>query len=172
MVQTSFSYVQRKELGTRQKHCQGSSTTMRAVSKSDKLATNTRVRVIGISNNVVRVSTLDPTPKVATLPRFVFTLKAPYGKSFEITRRQFPLRLAYSLSINRSQGQTFDNSVVVDLTKHCFMHGHLNVALSRIRDCNNIAVHIDHCDYDEENAMVITTNVVYPEILAAIEGHI
>jgi hypothetical protein len=145
---------------------------MRAVSKVDKLATNTRVRIVGISHNIVRVSTLGDNPKFANLPRFIFTLKMPYGKSFEVTRRQFPLRLAYSLSMNRSQGQTFDNRVVVDLTKHCFMHGHLNVALSRIRNSANIAVHIFESDYDAQNNMVITTNVVYPEIIAAVEGNL
>lgn len=141
---------------------------MRAVSKCDMLATNTRVRVTGISNQVVRVTTLDEAhPRSANLPRFVFKLKLPYGKSFHICRRQFPLRLAYSLTINRSQGQTIER-VGVDLTRPCFMHGHLNVALSRIRDSNNIAVYIKEEDYDAANKMFITTNVVYPEIVAAI----
>lgn len=134
----------------------------------DKLATNTRVRIIGISNNIVRVTTLDTVgPKAANLPRFIFNLSLPYGKSFTITRRQFPLRLAYSLSINRSQGQTLER-VVVDLTRHCFMHGHLNVAMSRIRNAHNIAVYILQSDYDEENKMVSTTNVVYSEIVHAL----
>ena len=140
---------------------------MRSVDKKVKLATNTRVRIIGISPLIVRVCTLDG--KIcANLPRFLFSIKLPYGKSFEMTRRQFPLRLAYSLSINRSQGQTFDGRVVVDLTKHCFMHGHLNVALSRIRDCKNIAVHVLDTDVDVMNEMFITSNVVYPEILKAL----
>jgi ATP-dependent DNA helicase PIF1 len=141
---------------------------MRAVSKSDKLATNTRVRVIGLSHNIVRVTTLDAVgARIACLPRFVFSIKVTYGRSFHITRRQFPLRLAYSLTMNRSQGQTLDR-VVVDLTRHCFMHGHLNVALSRIREASNIAVHISGNDYDSDNKMVITTNVVYPEIVSAL----
>jgi hypothetical protein len=141
---------------------------MRAVSKADKLATNTRVRITGISHRLVRVTTLDEVgARSAALPRFVFKIKVTYGKSFYLTRRQFPLRLAYSLTINRSQGQTLDR-VVVDLTRHCFMHGHLNVALSRIRQASNIAVHISEHDYDEQNQMVITTNVVYPEIVDAL----
>jgi predicted nucleic acid-binding protein len=49
------------------------------------------------------------------------------------------------------------------------MHGHLNVAMSRIRDANNIAVHIVENDYDNENQMVVTTNVVYPEIINALK---
>jgi ATP-dependent DNA helicase PIF1 len=144
---------------------------MRAVSKADKLATNTRVRITGLSENIVRVSTLDldvAVRRTASLPRFVFKIKLPYGKSYYITRRQFPLRLAYSLSMNRSQGQTLDR-VVVDLTKHCFMHGHLNVAMSRIRDAKKIAVYVSEGDYDDANKMVVTSNVVYPEILTALK---
>jgi hypothetical protein len=142
---------------------------MRAVSKPDKLATNTRVRVVGISHRLVRVCTLHPIePKYASLPRFVFEMKLPFGKSFTITRRQFPLRLAYSLTINRAQGQTL-NRVVVDLTTHCFMHGHLNVALSRIRNANNIALYIREQDYLKDEDMIVTTNVVYQEIIAALD---
>jgi len=41
------------------------------------------------------------------------------------------------------------------------MHGHLNVAMSRIRDANNIAVYIiAEGDYDDANKMVVTTNVI------------
>ena len=51
-------------------------------------------------------------------------------------RRQFPLRLAYSISINKSQGQEFER-VGLDVTIPCFAHGHLYVSLSRIRDCKD-----------------------------------
>ena len=66
------------------------------------------------------------------------------------------------------QGQTLDR-VVVDLTQDCFMHGHLNVAMSRIRDAMNIAVYVSEGDYDDANNMVVTSNVVYPEILEALK---
>ena len=143
---------------------------MRAVSKTDKMTTNTRVRILGISNFVIRVCSLDPDkPTYAYIPRFLFKMKLPYGKSFKITRRQFPLRLAYSLTINRAQGQTL-NRCLLDLTRHCFSHGQVNVGFSRIREVNNMAVYIDATqDYDEINELLMTSNVVYPEILAALQ---
>ena len=56
-----------------------------------------------------------------------------------IARTQFPFRLAYALTFNKAQGQTLD-CVVVDLTptstaEHggAFAHGHLYVALTRVR---------------------------------------
>jgi ATP-dependent exoDNAse (exonuclease V) alpha subunit len=140
---------------------------MRAVNKEQKFATNTRVRIVHITMNTVKISALGINPKTCVLPRFMFKIKLPYGKSFEMTRMQFPLRLAYAMSINRSQGQTLQRAVA-DLTKSPFSHGHLNVALSRITDPVNIALMLADADYDEDNEMFTLPNIVYPEILNAI----
>lgn len=45
---------------------------------------------------------------------------------------QYPFRLAYALSIHKSQGLTFDK-VSVDLRRPCFMKGQLYTALSRVK---------------------------------------
>ena len=43
---------------------------------------------------------------------------------------QFPLRLAYSMEINKAQGQTF-SKVGIYMERPCFSHGQLYVAMSR-----------------------------------------
>lgn len=45
---------------------------------------------------------------------------------------QYPFKLAYALSIHKSQGLTFDE-ITVDLTRPCFAEGQMYVALSRVR---------------------------------------
>lgn len=45
---------------------------------------------------------------------------------------QYPFKLAYALSIHKSQGLTFDE-VTVDLSRPCFQSGQLYVAMSRVR---------------------------------------
>jgi hypothetical protein len=59
---------------------------------------------------------------------------------FNLKLIQFPIRLAFSKTINKSQGQTFDN-VGIDLREQCFGHGHLYVALSRVRRQQDLVVY-------------------------------
>lgn len=55
------------------------------------------------------------------------------------TFRQFPLTVAYAVTIHKSQGKTFDR-VVVDLTGGAFAHGQVYVALSRCRTLQGLVL--------------------------------
>ena len=79
---------------------------------------------------------------------------------FEWSRRQFPVRVCFAMTINKSQGQTLQR-VGVWLSQPCFGHGQLYVALSRVGSPANIKFAIKKTD---EHPFNYTSNVVYKEV--------
>ena len=61
--------------------------------------------------------------------------ETPYGFAWQ--RVQFPVKLAFALTIHKSQGQTLQR-VSVWLENDCFCHGQLYVAASRVENPDNI----------------------------------
>ncbi|XP_065664484.1 ATP-dependent DNA helicase pif1-like [Hydra vulgaris] len=97
------------------------------------LCNGTRMEVSALQNNYIDAEVLTGVSggKRVFVPRIQL---APSDSNlpFVLKRRQFPVRLAYSMTNNKSQGQTFDR-VGVYLKKPCFSHGQLYVACSRTR---------------------------------------
>jgi ATP-dependent DNA helicase PIF1 len=92
---------------------------------------------------------------IVNIPRITTTtnrLKWP----FTLQRRQFPLQLAFAMTINKAQGQTM-KTVGIFLPEPVFTRGQLYVALSRATCVNDIFV---FCPNGRT-----TTNVVYTELL-------
>jgi len=143
---------------------------LRNLSKKDAVANNTRVKILKISTFCIMVQTLSDHPRTVALPRIRFKFRLPFGQSYQLRRTQFPLRLAYCMSVNKSQGQE-NEAVLLDLRNQLFSHGHLYVALSRVREASKIAVFTkeEYTLLGPDNKLIaIATNLVYPELLEPV----
>jgi ATP-dependent DNA helicase PIF1 len=63
----------------------------------------------------------------------------PSDTPFEFKRLQFPVRLAFAMSINKAQGQSL-KVAGINLETPCFSHGQLYVACSRVGTGKNLYV--------------------------------
>ena len=71
------------------------------------------------------------------IPRIPLTNSDGRGVPFK--RVQFPAKVAFAITINRSQGQTFDH-LGCDFVKPPFTHGQLYVAVTRVRNPHNLSL--------------------------------
>ncbi|XP_063990617.1 uncharacterized protein LOC135169496 [Diachasmimorpha longicaudata] len=104
---------------------------LRNLSINEGLCNGTRLQIIELANNLLRCRILngDKMGDIVFINRV--TLYCENIFPFTFKRRQFPVKLGFAMTINKSQGQTFDK-IGIDLRKDVFNHGQLYVAFSRV----------------------------------------
>jgi ATP-dependent exoDNAse (exonuclease V) alpha subunit len=85
-------------------------------------------------------------------------------------RVQFPILVAYYLTISRAQGQTFKYAGLY-LPKNVFAHGHMYVGLSRCGNPDGVHVFANQTEFSHlahmlDSSTRYTKNVVYKELLS------
>ncbi|CAB3250344.1 unnamed protein product [Arctia plantaginis] len=103
-----------------------------------QLCNGTRLVIKKITGNILEATILAGKfkGKVVLLPRIPMI---PSDSTIPFKRLQFPIRLAFAMSINKSQGQTM-SICGLDLENPCFSHGQLYVACSRVGKPSNLFV--------------------------------
>ncbi|CAI0413904.1 unnamed protein product [Linum tenue] len=130
------------------------------------LCNGTRLMVVYLGHYVIKGVIMGGTfnGKTVAIPRIVLNINDRRWP-FVLKRRQFPVRLCYAMTINKSQGQTLI-SVGVYLPKPVFSHGQLYVAVSRVRSANGLRFLIVNEDDIPAN---YTRNIVYEEAFADLQ---
>lgn len=121
---------------------------------SPKLCNGTRLRVKSLQPNLIEAEIITgcAAGEIVCIPRIPMI---PTDYPFNFKRLQFPVKLCFAMTINKSQGQSL-NIAGVDLENACFSHGQLYVACSRVSSEKNLFI------YAPEST---TKNVVYMEAL-------
>lgn len=135
------------------------------------ICNGTRCLVRRLAENFVDVEILSTsgrrTGERTFIPRIDF-LPVDTGLPFRMKRRQYPLRIAYATTINKSQGQTYD-AVGIYLERPVFTHGQLYVAFSRAKRRDSVFVVIRPAPSQgklfNDKDDIYTKNIVYREAL-------
>ncbi|KIJ19275.1 hypothetical protein PAXINDRAFT_69229 [Paxillus involutus ATCC 200175] len=118
--------------------------------------------LVRVSNRVLEVRLIsgDHDREIAFIPHITLTpSNSTPDFTFVLCRQQFPVHLAFAMTINKAQGQSA-KYVGLDLQVPVFAHGQLYVALSRATSGERIKVVLP-----EDATGLRTNNVVYPEVL-------
>lgn len=138
---------------------------LRNLDPSKGLCNGTRMAVRQIRRRVLECRIISGDAKFAgktvLIPRIILQPSAE-TLPIPLKRRQFPVRLAFAMTINKSQGQSVRH-VGINLETSVFSHGQLYVALSRCTSGERIRVVLP-----EQNEHTRTMNVVYKEVLGGL----
>jgi PIF1-like helicase len=134
---------------------------LRNLNPAEGLCNGTRLIVRSLQKSVIdaEIITGSHIGKRVFIPR-IRIAPSDADLPFQLVRRQFPVRLAFVMTINKAQGQTIPYMGLY-LPNPVFAHGQLYVALSRVQSQYNIKILVKNSMVGEE---FYTKNIVYKEI--------
>ena len=130
-----------------------------------------RYIVLQLTENLIKAKRIGGREdSIVLIPRIPTISKDTGGTFVSFKRVQFPVFLAYYLTINRAQGQSLDVAGM-ELPQSIFTHGQLYVGWSRCGDPDRLFIFANQDEFENVRhllspgeARVFTRNVVYKEI--------
>jgi ATP-dependent DNA helicase PIF1 len=132
---------------------------LRNLNQSIGLCNGTRFIVKRLGQRVIeaKIITGNNVDKCVFIPHIIMS-PSKTDWPFVLRRRQFPIRVAFAITINKNQGQTFNN-VGVYLPSPVYSHGQLYVVISRVTSSVNIKI------FNGQGPNRYMRNVVYKDVL-------
>jgi hypothetical protein len=139
---------------------------MRNLNLLRDMANGTRVTSHLLHHHVIQCAILTGphAGRIVLLPRITLEHKEDRVLGPTFKRRQFPVRAAFAMTINKAQGQDFQR-VVVYMCHPMFTHGQWYVAVSRATTPDG--PHVCVVDGRKADGHVYTDNIVYTQALLA-----
>ena len=146
---------------------------IKSLSQKDKHVNGTRYIILELGENLIKARRLGGGQNsIVLIPRIPTISKDTDGTFVSFKRVQFPVLLAYYLTINRAQGQSLDVAGL-ELPQSVFTHGQLYVGWSRCGDPDKFYIFANQDEFENVRHLlppgetrVFTRNVVYKEIFS------
>ena len=136
---------------------------LRNINPTEGLCNGTRLIIRRFQQYVIDAEILTGSHlgKRVFIPRIRIT-PSNIDLPFQLVRHQFPIHLAFAITINKAQDQTIPYMKLY-LPYPIFAHRQLYVALLRVQSKNNIKILVKNEKVDDEIG-IFTKNIIYKEI--------
>jgi len=140
---------------------------IRNINTEDGLSNGTKLIITNLNKHVIeaKIITGKNIDTKVFIPRIIFR-SDEIKDTLSIRRQQFPIRLAFRMTINKSQGQTL-KKVSIFIDSPLFSHGQLYTAMSRVSDISSLKYMIRPETFNSKTGYFVD-NIVFKEVFSNI----